>query len=1077
MRILWKLFNPASFLMNRLRYPYRFTLISLLFVIPLALTLFILLDQMNQNSLAIQKELSGTQYLRTLRTLLEHLPQTDLIAQQYYIAKSVSNNGDTGLLNKWLAQQAQLEKDFKELARIQELLGSQLNTASQFNELNNSWQTLKSKGLTLSAQDSFQAYANLIAGVRSLLSQVGDSSNLILDNRLDTYYLINTLVTRLPQAQDLLSQVALVNKGYMIRLWPGPTQSNTAITGGAPGISATDTDNTNVNPELNQLIVLRYLLQSEIGAINTNLDRAFHNSPPFLQTRLLSFSVEFNSQASAFLGEVDHELAKQPGNADSAATQATSSSVKSYQALATSTLSASYVLWDQAIGELDKLLTTRLDQFNTQKTWLVLFALVSLGVVAYLLVAFYLGTIQTTERLTTLAGQLLVPKPGKSTSSYPKPGQLKDLDISFEALGKFLLSVEAELSARENRFYTIFHSVPVAMSILDLNQNRFIEVNKAFSTISGYSQDEAVGQSLDKLNFWASAEEQAAFHQLLMSQGRIPEGEMRFRRKSGEEGILLFSGEILELNGTSCILLAGLDITARKQTQEALERSEERFRRLAEVAFEGIGITENGILLDANPKLLQLTGYTLEEMLGKDTLTFIAPEHRELIREGRLQGGIEGAFEIKLLTKEGSTLPVQVKVRNLPPETIFGERNENQVLRVFAVNDLSERKHLEAQLLQAQKLQAVGQLAGGIAHDFNNLLTIILSYSELLLISPAEELPQMYSEIEQIKEAGERAAALTRQLLAFSRRQVLNLRILNLNEVVEGLVKMLRRLIGEDIELVTVLAPELSLIKADAGQLEQVILNLVVNARDAMPGGGKLVVETADVEVDESYAHQHYEMKPGHYVRLAVSDTGQGMDAATQARIFEPFFTTKEAGKGTGLGLATVHGIVKQSGGYIWVYSEVGQGTTFKIYLPVIDKTIAEEELPSQVSEENVWRGSETILLVEDETNVSQLIRSVLEREGYTLLESASDEAEGFSQSYSGKIDLLLTDVVMPKVNGREVAERILKFRPMLKVLYMSGYTDNIIAHHGLMAENVTFLPKPFTPKILAQQVRKILDN
>jgi signal transduction histidine kinase len=385
------------------------------------------------------------------------------------------------------------------------------------------------------------------------------------------------------------------------------------------------------------------------------------------------------------------------------------------------------------------------------------------------------------------------------------------------------------------------------------------------------------------------------------------------------------------------------------------------------------------------------------------------------------------------------------------------------------------RKQLEDQLRQAQKMESVGRLAGGIAHDFNNLLTIIAGYSQLglELVSPKDPVA---GHLGEIKRAADRAAELTRQLLAFSRRQVLSFQVINLNAIVTGMDRMLRRLIGEDVELETRLAPGLGRVKADPGQIEQVIMNLAINARDAMPWGGKLTLETRNVELDEKYAASHASVKPGPYVLLAVSDSGAGMDKEVLEHIFEPFFTTKEQGKGTGLGLAMVYGTIKQCGGFIWVYSEKGKGATFKIYLPLVEE--GEEGEATQAVEERPLTGTETILLVEDETGVRGLAEQVLADYGYRVLAaSRGEEALRLAAQSDGPLHLLLTDVVMPGMSGRELAERLHPSKPGLKVLYMSGYTDEAIVRHGVLEEGVEFLQKPFTPQALARKVRQVLDG
>ena len=383
--------------------------------------------------------------------------------------------------------------------------------------------------------------------------------------------------------------------------------------------------------------------------------------------------------------------------------------------------------------------------------------------------------------------------------------------------------------------------------------------------------------------------------------------------------------------------------------------------------------------------------------------------------------------------------------------------------------------HSDEQLRQAQKLEAIGSLAGGVAHDFNNLLSVILSYSEILALDLKSDDPTR-ADLCAIHDAGLRAAALTQQLLAFGRQQVLRPKVVNLNEIFTGMEQMLRRVIGEDIELASVASPAICRVTVDPGQMEQVIMNLVINARDAMPGGGKLTVETGEIVLDEAYAAEHPGARPGSHIMLAVSDTGLGMDRATQARIFEPFFTTKESGKGTGLGLATVFGIVRQSGGTIWVYSEPGVGTTFKIYLPTADGAVVAGAAEPQL-DRSLLRGFETILLVEDEKRVRHLARTILSRYGYNVLEAQSGgDAFLLCEQYSAPIHLLLTDVVMPRMSGPQLAERLAPIRPDMKVLYMSGYTNDAIVRNGILESKISFIQKPITPDALARKVKETLS-
>ncbi|MBC7252241.1 MAG: PAS domain S-box protein, partial [Anaerolineae bacterium] len=506
------------------------------------------------------------------------------------------------------------------------------------------------------------------------------------------------------------------------------------------------------------------------------------------------------------------------------------------------------------------------------------------------------------------------------------------------------------------------------------------------------------------------------------------------------------------------------------------QRAEEAYRAVVDYSLQGLAIIQDKRFVFVNQAYADIFGYTVEEMLAfsaDEARALIYPEDRAATvqrHRRRLAGEpAEPRYEMRIIRKDGTVRWIETFVR---PVQFRGEPAVQS-----AIIDITERKHLEEQLRQAQKMEALGRLAGGVAHDFNNLLTAIIGYTDLLLREFPPYDPKR-EDLQEIRQAAERAAALTRQLLAFSRKQVLELRVLDLNTTVSNLEKMLRRLIGEDIELVTHLAPDLDRVKADPGQIEQVIMNLAVNARDAMPQGGQLTIETKNVFLDEEYVRQHVEMQPGPYVMLAVSDTGIGMDKETMSHLFEPFFTTKEMGEGTGLGLATVYGIVKQSGGHITVYSEPGLGTTFKVYLPRTEEGAATAELQLQVPAE-LLQGQETILVVEDEEVVRELAVRILRKRGYTVLQ-AQDGAEALRvcREHQGPIHLLITDVVMPGgMSGRQVAEQLQPLQPEMKVIYMSGYTENAIVHHGVLELGAVLLQKPFTPSSLAHKVRQMLDE
>jgi PAS domain S-box-containing protein len=514
------------------------------------------------------------------------------------------------------------------------------------------------------------------------------------------------------------------------------------------------------------------------------------------------------------------------------------------------------------------------------------------------------------------------------------------------------------------------------------------------------------------------------------------------------------------------------------RAQEALRESEERYRRIVETANEGIGVLDAQLELTfVNGRLAQLLGYPVHELLGKSLSQFMpkASGARAALQAGHSRQGVSEEQELGFLRRDGSDLWALLKTS--PTRDADG----NCVGTLAMITDRTEHKlveqaklALEQQLRQSQKMEAVGRLAGGIAHDFNNLLSVILTGAELIL-EDLKAVDPLREEVEGIHSAGLRAADLTRQLLMFSRQQVVAPKVLDLNELLLGMDRMLRRLVGEDVELTSIPGVALGRVRADPGSLEQVIVNLVVNARDAMPAGGKLTMETVNVVLDQEYADGHLGAKTGAYVMLSVTDSGTGIDKATLAQIFEPFFTTKPQGKGTGLGLSTAFGIVQQSGGNIWVYSELGLGTTFKIYLPRVDAP-AEALRPSR--RPTGRHGSETVLLVEDEKQVRHMASTILRRHGYTVIEAGSGtEALQRCEQHDGSIQLLLSDVVMPGMSGPELALRLAPLRPEMMFLCMSGYTDDAAVRHGVLDATFAYLQKPFTVETLTRKVRDVLDS
>jgi two-component system, cell cycle sensor histidine kinase and response regulator CckA len=633
-----------------------------------------------------------------------------------------------------------------------------------------------------------------------------------------------------------------------------------------------------------------------------------------------------------------------------------------------------------------------------------------------------------------------------------------------------LVIQHAKLRDRELRFRRLFEAGVAGVVITDLDGN-FKEANPAFLRMLGYcAEDVAKGvvnweRITPPHRLVPDIEERSQ----LRTTGFLPLMEREYLHKDGRRIAALVGSAALE-GSTECISYV-TNITERKQAEAALRASEERYR----VLFDQSPLPkflydhETRRYLMVNAAAIATYGYSRDEFLSMtlDDLQPAADVGGVANLVATLEAGVNkiGAYRHK--KKNGRNIDVDITLQK------FFMAERPCVLAVAL--DTTERNRLESQLRQAQKMEAIGSLAGGVAHDFNNLLSVILSYSKMLAESLKPGDP-MRADLEEISQAGRRAADLTRQLLAFSRQQLLEPRALDLNAVIHGVAKMLRRLVGEDVELSVVGNPELGTVRADQGQVEQVLVNLVVNSRDAMPEGGKLTIETANVVLDASYAADHPGVDAGPYVMLAVTDTGVGMDAATKERIFDPFFTTKEMGSGTGLGLATVFGIVQQSGGNIWVYSEPGLGTTIKVYLPKADGPC---DAPVAVAPETSdTRGSETILLVEDEESVRVLTRTILERQGYRVIEAQSGgDALLICEQHTATIHLLLTDVVMPRMSGRKLAERLSTLRPAMRVLYMSGYTDDSIVRHGVLESGVAFLQKPITPEALARKLREVLDS
>ena len=632
---------------------------------------------------------------------------------------------------------------------------------------------------------------------------------------------------------------------------------------------------------------------------------------------------------------------------------------------------------------------------------------------------------------------------------------------------------EESLRRSEETFRMLAESAPFGLSVMAAD-TRFEYFNRKFTELFGYTIDDLPDKRTWFLKAYPDEDYRANVSTSWQKDTMDPDaiGEVRprvfrVRCKDGEDKVVSF--RLVALSDGKQILTYQ-DVTAEVRAQERILQAKNEWERTFDAVPDLIMILDNDYrVLRTNKTLLDNLNVTAGEIIGaKCYETFQCPTgvgertcpYTELLEDGT-EHSAEIAFERPAGVFDVSVSPL---------------RNEQGSLigAVHIARDITERKKLEDQLRQAQKMEAIGRLAGGVAHDFNNLLTAIIGYSNMLM----EHMPENGSDREklvQIDRAAERAAALTQQLLAFSRKQVLDLKVMNLNEVISDLEKMLRRLIGEDVELRAALDGSIGSVKADPNRVEQILINLAINARDAMPHGGKLTIETANVTLDEDYARSHQEVRPGPYVMCAVSDNGVGMDSETLSRVFEPFFTTKEKGVGTGLGLSTVYGIVKQHEGHISAYSERGLGTTFKVYFPLVEG--AAEEIPRATERRTLPGGTETILVVEDEKIVLDLSGEILQMLGYTaLMASSPAEALAICEEYTNRIHLLLTDVVLPQMDGRSLFDRLAIERPDMQVLYVSGYADNAIVHQGVLDPGVHFLQKPFSAHTLACKVRQVLD-
>lgn len=635
--------------------------------------------------------------------------------------------------------------------------------------------------------------------------------------------------------------------------------------------------------------------------------------------------------------------------------------------------------------------------------------------------------------------------------------------------------IRRRLLEREELFHLISENAADMIAVVDMEGHRLFN-SLSYKKVLGYSPEELQASSIFEQIHPDDRERVGKAAEDARRSGIGRTLEYRIRHKDGRWLVLESTSSVIRnaKGEPEKLVIVNRNITGRKKAEEALLRSEADFRSVVEDAPYGIyRASLSGRFLQVNPALKKMLGFEQEEELLKlDLAADIFRHDAEYHRLTQLLSGTEELRDVEMEWEKRDGTPITVRCSG---RTIKDEKGAPAYFEVFA-EDVTEKRILEKQLRMAQKMEAIGRLSGGIAHDFNNLLGVIIGYSRLLKKALSSQ-TQLCEHALEIEKAGQRAASLTKQLLAFSRQQVLTPAVLSLNALVSDMEKMLPRLLGEDVKVSFALDPYLGNVKADQSQIEQVVINLAVNARDAMPSGGELKIRTTNMEFDVAYTRHHPGSRVGKYVMLAVTDTGTGMDASTLSHIFEPFFTTKELGKGTGMGLATVYGIVKQSSGYIWVDSAPGKGTSFEIYLPQFEGRAAQEVAKTRPAADQV-AASESILLVEDAEPLRKLAQAFLETGGYRVQSAGcGEEALEVAARFSGNFDLLLTDVVMPGINGRVLAEQLLPRQPGMKVLYMSGYTDSFIAGHGVLNPGTHLLHKPFTEEVLLAKVREVLDE
>ncbi len=1029
--IFLPVFSSAIRLMNRLTYFKKFILVGVLFALPLGLVLFLLVGELDDRINFSKKELVGNTILSVLRPILEDLQvergmkrvfkaQGDFVSEE--MLDSIKKKIQSGI-----DRASAVERETRTIVSIDKKW--RLFLDKRQNHLMHE--------ASMTGEDNFESDTSQIDDFLKLLNDVADRSNLILDPGLDSYYLMNTIVVNLPTLTEQIGQAR--SFGTMVALKKNKNYQDTFL--------------------LSQL--LGTIARSEED-LQYGFDVIFRENPS-LRPRLEFFFRQALQKTDVFSQSLKEDLL----HIEQIVIQP-----KGYWEVSAAAIQANFRLYDATSKALDEVLQKRIDRLSKKKTFVLFFTIGMTLIVVYLVVAFYIAVMGMIIALGNVSKQMVLGGVGNKVILPDIQDEMGDVVQSFNRVAESLSLKADKLFASEKLLLSVLQALPVIVFCKDIKDNfKWTVWNKKAEEVFGITAEECLGKSdydffpTNQADWFRSKDIEASQTTETID---IPEEIV-----STKKGPLLLHTRKIVIRDThgEPLLLLGVseDITERKKSEEKLKKMADsvpgvvyqysldkegvqKFLFMSAFAQSLFGVSANAIVDDFNV-----------------LWNLILPEDIDaLVRSIQVS-----AETLKPWTCEFRVKDTQGKLKYIQGDSVPEKpQSDGTIIWNGVLSDITPRKLLEQQLMQSQKMEAVGSLAGGVAHDFNNLLTVINGYADLIArqLKPDD---LMRTKIEEIQKAGGRAAGLTAQLLAFSRRQVVQAEVVDLNEQIVDMDQMLRRLITEQIELVTLQATDLGRVKIDPNQFQQIVMNLVVNARDAMPKGGKITLETQNKNLFEDYISDQVKIPAGKYVVLAASDTGCGMSAEVKTRIFEPFFTTKEQGKGTGLGLATCYGIVQQANGYLYVHSVLNQGSTFKVYLPLIEEK--GDALPKEQTEDALPRGEETILLVEDESGLRNFAGELMRNLGYEVLEAENgeDALRAIKESQSKKIDLILTDVIMPRMGGKELVKQIKNLYPDIKILMMSGYTGSDVS--GDLDESIPFLQKPFSLKQLSLKIRSVL--